>query len=141
MQVKIKRLHPDAEIPMYAYSTDAGLDLTCTEILSENGYQITYGTGVAIEIPDGYVGLIFPRSSIRKTNLFLSNSVGVIDSAYRGEIQFTFNKGLIKYDKVYSVGDRIGQLIILPYPKIELIESDILSETDRGEGGFGSTGK
>lgn len=151
MQVKIKRLKPNAVIPTYAKDGDAGMDLVATEILKDTPEQITYGTGLAMEIRDGFVGLVFPRSSIRKTGLQLSNSVGVIDSGYRGEIQATFNKvfgseGMYDETKVpttefYKVGDRIAQIIIIPYPQIEFKEVDELSESERGEGGFGSTGK
>ena len=91
MQVKIKKLSPEAVIPTYAKDGDAGIDLVATS-MKFDGTQITYGTGLAMEIPEGFVGLVFPRSSIRKTDLSLSNSVGVIDSGYRGEIQATFNQ-------------------------------------------------
>lgn len=146
MVVRIKKLHPDTVIPVYAKPGDAGLDLVATEKLTETAKQVSYGTGLAVEIPDGYVGLIFPRSSVRKYNLELSNSVGVIDSGYRGEIQLTFNKPSVgdifaPDANIYEKGDKIGQLIILPYPTINLVEVDELSETERGEGGFGSTGK
>ena len=86
-----------------------------------------------------YVGLVFPRSSIRKYDLELTNSVGVIDSGYRGEIQLTFNKVNNK-TTIYNVGDRVGQIMIIPYPKINFVESDELTITERGEGGFGSSG-
>ena len=82
MKIKIKKLHPSAIIPSYAKAGDAGLDLTITGIKDES-FQVTYGFGIALEIPEGYVGLVFPRSSIKKTELILSNSVGVIDSGYR----------------------------------------------------------
>jgi len=144
MKVKIKKLHSDAIIPKYAKEGDAGMDLIATSIISETETQITYGIGLALEIPEGFVGLIFPRSSIRKTNLQLSNSVGVIDSGYRGELQATFNKikGVHESIKeIYSVGDRICQIMIIPHPIVELLEVNELSDTDRGEGGFGSTGK
>lgn len=141
MKVGIKKLHPNAVVPKYAKVGDAGLDLTATEIINDEGFQITYKTGLAFEIPLGYVGLIYPRSSIRNYQLTLSNCVGVIDSGYRGEIQFTFNKLAGILSKRYEVGDRIGQLIIMPYPSIELVELDELSTTERGEGGFGSSGK
>lgn len=154
MQVKIKKLNPNAVIPTYAKEGDAGMDLVATEIIKDTPEQITYGTGLAMEIRDGFVGLVFPRSSIRKTGLQLSNSVGVIDSGYRGEIQATFNKifgGEGMYDEMkvkeiqpndyYKVGDRIAQIIILPYPQIEFEEVKELSDSERGEGGFGSTGK
>jgi dUTP pyrophosphatase len=140
MQVKIKKLHNNAVIPKYAKTGDAGLDLVATEIINKDPFQITYGTGLAMEIPAGYVGLVFPRSSIRKYDLSLTNCVGVIDSGYRGEIQATFrrHKGVASTD--YEVGDKIAQIIIVPYPSIEFIETDELSETERGTGGFGSSG-
>jgi dUTP pyrophosphatase len=116
------------------------MDLTATSIV-DDAFQVTYGTGIAVEIPEGYVGLIFPRSSIRKYQLQLSNSVGVIDSGYRGEIQFTFNKTGGVPSKKYEVGDRVGQLIIMPFPPVTPVESDSLSDSERGDGGFGSTGK
>ena len=139
IKVRFKKLHTAAIIPSYAKPGDAGMDLTATSIIDE-AFQVTYGTGIAVEIPEGYVGLIFPRSSIRKYQLQLSNSVGVIDSGYRGEIQFTFNKTGGVPSKKYEVGDRIGQLIIMPFPTIIPIESNDLSDSERGTGGFGSTG-
>jgi len=140
MKIKIKKLHPNAVKPKYAKESDAGMDLVATEIISETPSQITYGTGLAIEIPDGMVGLIFPRSSIRNTGLTLSNCVGVIDAGYRGELQATFNKNGVK-DDFYKVGDRVVQIIIVPHPIIQIVEVDELSESNRGVGGFGSTGK
>lgn len=143
MKVKIKKLNPNAVIPTYAKDGDAGMDLVATEIISTTSNQITFGIGLALEIPEGFVGLIFPRSSVRKTRLMLSNCVGVIDSGYRGELQATFNK--VNHDSVsendYKVGDRIAQIMIIPHPTIEFEEADELSDTERGEGGFGSTGK
>lgn len=167
MQVKVKKLNPDAVIPKYAKLADAGLDLIALT-KEDNREQTTYGTGLSIEIPMGYVGLIFPRSSIRQRTMTLSNSVGVIDSGYRGEVRVTFNhvtdrtnlfrelrpfwdfKDAEKVEMVdivdkafdhYQVGDKIAQLVIIPIPEIELVESESLSETERGIGGFGSTGK
>jgi len=138
MQVKIKKLSPEAVIPTYAKDGDAGMDLVITDIKGENKYDITYGFGISMEIPEGFMGLVFPRSSIRKTDLVLSNSVGVIDSGYRGEIQVTFKKtGLNKYE----IGDRGAQIIIMPHPIVDFVEVDELTNTERGEGGFGSTGK
>ena len=141
MQIKIKKLHNNAVIPKYAKAGDAGLDLVATEIINDEAFQITYGTGLAMEIPEGYVGLVYPRSSIRKYNIFLTNSVGVIDSGYRGEIQATFYKTRGVASQKYEVGDKIAQIIIVPYPSIQFIETDELSETERGTGGFGSSGK
>lgn len=139
LPIKIKKLNEFAVTPSYSKDGDAGMDLVATEIISETYDQITYGTGISMEIPKGYVGLVFPRSSIRKYELELTNSVGVIDSGYRGEIQATFNKTHQKLNK-YNVGDRIVQIMIIPYPQVSFIEVDELSTTERGFGGFGSTG-
>ena len=143
MKVRIKKLNELAVIPSYAKDGDAGMDLVATSIISETDTQITYGIGLALEIPKGFVGLIFPRSSVRKTRLMLSNCVGVVDSGYRGELQATFNKVNQNSiaDNDYKVGDRIAQIMIIPHPPIEFEEADELSDTERGEGGFGSTGK
>jgi len=145
MNVKIKKLNENAVIPSYAKPGDAGMDLTSISYeYDENADNHIYGTGIALEIPKGYVGLIFPRSSNRKTNSYLTNHVGVIDSGYRGEIMFTFknrdSKMLAIPEKPYKVGDRIGQIIILPYPEINFIETDELNDSERGENGHGSTG-
>lgn len=144
-EVKVKKIHPNAVIPKYAKDGDAGMDLVATTIISNTTFDITYGTGIAMEIPKGYVGLVFPRSSIRKTDLALTNCVGVIDSGYRGELQATFKKiygkNDVRIDEVdYKIGDRIAQIMIIPYPSVTFVEVDELSQTDRGEGGFGSTG-
>jgi dUTP pyrophosphatase len=141
MQVKIKKLSPSAVIPTYAKDGDAGLDLVATSIVNEEVFQITYGLGVSMEIPYGFVGLVFPRSSIRKYDLSLTNCVGVIDSGYRGEVQATFRKERGVASKKYEVGDKICQIMIIPYPPIEFKEVEELNNTERGEGGFGSTGK
>jgi dUTP pyrophosphatase len=142
MQVKIKKLHPDAKTPQYAKDGDAAVDLACVSKEYKPG-QIVYGTGLAFEIPPGHVGLLFPRSSICKQDLVLSNSVGVLDSGYRGEVKFVFNTKRFEASTCsqYEIGERIGQLMIVPYPSIEFVESEDLSDTERGEGGFGSSGK
>lgn len=160
LKVKIKKLSENAVVPSYSKTGDAGMDLTATTVDYENE-TLSYGTGISVEIPKGYVGLIYPRSSIYKKNLVLSNSVGVIDSGYRGEIGLKFKTTLevsasrVRNNKteveltsatfntklnIYEVGDRIGQIIIIPYPKIEFEEAEELSKTERGEGGYGSTG-
>lgn len=145
MQVNIKRLHKDAVIPSYAKHGDAGMDLTATSKEYDENGNVVYGTGLAFEIPFGYVGYVFPRSSNAKKDLILSNSVGVIDSGYRGEVIFKFKMtcGFIdnNHGCDYSIGDRIGQIIIMPVPHIEFNEVEELSSTDRGTGGFGSTDK
>ena len=139
MKVKIKKLHEDGVIPSYAKPGDAGMDLVAvSETWNDDNTMVTYGTGLAIEIPEGHVGLLFPRSSVSKTSLSLANCVGVIDSGYRGEVMFKFR--YLEEGMVYDVGDRVGQILILPYPSIEFEEVEELSSTDRGEGGFGSTG-
>ena len=140
MEVKIKKLHKDAVTPRYAKDGDAGLDLTATRVWSDDDGNVCYGTGLAFEIPRGHVGLLFPRSSNAKKDLILSNSVGVLDSNYRGEVMLKF-KPQKQGGKMYEVGERIGQIIIMPYPQIEFKEVEELSETNRGDGGFGSTGK
>jgi dUTP pyrophosphatase len=160
MLVKIKKLVPNAVIPTYAKPGDAGMDLIAVSVNDSINY-IEYGTGLAIEIPEGYVGLIFPRSSNSKKDLLLCNSVGVIDSGYRGEIKlrykkimnpseektnilqniFTNSSTLIYEIERYDVGDKVGQIMILPIPFVEFTEVSELSQTDRGDGGFGSTGK
>ena len=139
-KVKIKRLHKDSVIPKYSKPGDAGMDLVATSKFYDDFDNVCYGTGLAIEIPEGHVGLLFPRSSISKTDLTLRNSVGVIDSGYRGEITFKFNNILMSSCEPYNVKERIGQLIIMPYPTIEFEEVEELSTTERGQGGWGSTG-
>ena len=172
MKVRIKKLHENAIIPTYAKKGDAGMDLTAVEKYYDVHGCVVYKTGIAVEIPEGYVGLVFPRSSVSKVDLTLTNSVGVIDSNYRGEIIMKFKptlvfvpseEGLISHedetfeyvdgveipwdDRIpisaidYEVGERIAQLIIMPYPQIEFEEVDELTKTERGDGGFGSSGK
>lgn len=148
MVLKFKKLHPDAVIPSYAKEGDAGLDLTAVSINITKNY-IEYGTGIAVQIPECYVGLQFPRSSVTKTSLILKNSVGVIDSGYRGELKVRFAPSLrsgfddleeTREKYAYEIGDRIAQLVIVPIPHIELLEVDELSESDRGDKGYGSSG-
>lgn len=140
MKVKIKRLDKSAVIPKYAKDGDAGLDLTVTAYKVNEKGQYVYTSDLALEIPDGYVGLLFPRSSICKKDLEMTNSVGVIDSNYRGPIKSVFNP-TCEDPEIYELGERFAQLIIIPYPKIEFEEVEELSETNRGSGGYGSTGK
>lgn len=138
MIVKIKPIHPDAKIPQYAKPGDAGMDLYAVDFEMDKYGNYVYKTGLSFELPSGYVGLLFPRSSVSKTGLSLRNSVGVLDSGYRGEVIFKFAGNSSQAS--YEIGDRVGQLIILPYPKIEFEAVANLSESDRGSGGFGSTG-
>lgn len=145
MKVKIKKLNPDAVIPKYAKPGDAAMDLYAVEILHQFDSitgeltKTIIDSGLAFEIPEGFVGLVFPRSSVQSTGLRLTNSVGVIDSGYRGSVKAVFDildNSLMSYEK----GDRFAQIMIIPHPYIDFQEVDKLSETERGEGGFGSTG-
>lgn len=138
MEVKIKLIE-GGKMPVKMHTTDAGFDCYARELVSL-GNQYKYNLGFAIEIPQGYVGLVFPRSSVCKTGLSMSNSVGVIDSNYRGEVSAVYNNVDTEKER-YKVGDRVCQLIIMPYPEIELKQVEKLSETERGEGGYGSTGR
>lgn len=140
MEVRIKKLTENAKMPTKAHATDAGYDLYAASTSVDKNYNVVYGTGVAVEIPTGYVGLVFPRSSIASKDIMLSNSVGVIDSGYRGEVMAKFKRVTGEFDS-YQVGDRIAQLIIIPYPEVTFVEVDELSDSDRGVGGYGSTGK
>ena len=138
MILKVKRLNKNSVLPSYAKKGDAGMDLTAIS-LSKTIQYYEYGTGLAVEIPHGYVGLIFPRSSISKTDHFLRNSVGVIDSGYRGEVKLRMSLPALG-QKQYKVGEKIGQLMIIKLPWVDIEETEELSETDRGDGSFGSTG-
>jgi dUTP pyrophosphatase len=139
MIIKFKKLHSEAKIPTKGTEHSAGFDMTCVE-METKGQYIVYKTGIAIEIPEGYCGLCFPRSSVREKPLILANSIGLIDSDYRGEISFSFKRVSIG-NNLYEIGERIGQIVIIPYPKVEFSEVDDLSTTKRGKGGHGSTGK
>ena len=141
VKVNVKKLHPKAVIPSYAKAGDAGMDLTAVEISIHQDYgYYEYNTGLAFEIPEGYVGYVFPRSSISKYSLNLCNAVGVIDSGYRGPVMLRFNRDNNSSNVEYLPGDKVGQLVIMPVPTIELTEVEELSTTERGAGGFGSSG-
>lgn len=159
MQVKVKKLHPDAVLPKYAHhGTDMGADLTVVDYKYDaEKDRFIYHTGLAFEIPKGFGMLIVPRSSNTKTECYLPNSVGVIDSGYRGEVMFIYKLRTRREDlfpgvdpklaalemenefSPYKIGDRLGQAIILPYPIIDYIESETLEDSERGTNGFGST--
>ena len=139
MKVRFKKLVREATVPTKAHPTDAGYDLTCVSFDTDY-YGFTYHTGIALEIPEGYCGLIYPRSSVSKYDLALANCVGVIDCAYRGEIILKFRRTQ-PFRKAYVKGDRIGQLMIVPCFDVEFESVKSLTDSDRGEGGFGSTGE
>lgn len=145
--INFKRFHENASMPLRGTDWSAGYDLhavTC-DIDWDKGL-VTYGTGIGMEIPAGYVGLVFPRSSVFKKEMTLSNCVGVIDSDYRGEIKAVFRipKNYFQdpslANKIYVTGDRICQIVIVPYLPVDWVETEELSTTVRGAGGFGSTG-
>ncbi len=147
--VNFKKLHEDAILPYYSTDGSAGLDCTTVTDGEDKGEYIKYKLGFAVEIPEGYVGYLFPRSSISTMDLALSNAVGVIDSDYRGEVQArffvkhysaTYNDMIPRTNAKYHKGDKICQLIIMPIPRVKTQWVDELSDTSRGEGGHGSTG-
>ena len=143
MIIRYKKLFPDAAEPVRGSEWAAGWDLTCCGVdWDEEAKVLVYHTGLAFEIPRGHVGLLFPRSSIYRKTLWLTNSVGVLDADYRGEVLFKY---AIRWNtredpEFYNVGDRIGQLVVVPIPEVAFIEADTLTETKRGTNGYGSTG-
>lgn len=170
MKVRIKKLTENSVIPTYSLCGDSGMDITATSRHFDEYGNVVFGTGLAFEIPKGYVGLLFARSSNAKKDLLLSNSVGVLDSNYRGEVTFKFKPSVVFYDdrgvpgeigevaqsfddivaptlnnnlelQNYEIGDRIGQIIIIPIPQIEFEEVGELTQTNRQDGSYGSTGK
>lgn len=143
MELKVKKLHPDAVLPFYSRGGDAAMDLTAVSCTynEEFGYW-EYDTGLAFAIPEGYVGLIFPRSSLSNKNQLLTNHVGVVDSNFRGSVKFRFKcveKSTLK--AIYKVGERLGQLMIIPIPFVNIQVVDQLDNTSRGSEGFGSSGQ
>lgn len=144
MKVRIKKLNERAVIPTYGSAGSAGGDLYSAEendITVASGQTACIGTGLAVEIPQGLVGLVYARSGLAcKKGLAPANKVGVIDSDYRGEIKVAlYNHG--KEPQTVAKGERIAQLVIAPFVFAEYEETDDLSDTARGEGGFGSTGR
>jgi len=144
MDIKIKKLNENAVIPKYAKPGDAGADITAISKVSTKDY-VEYGTGLSFEIPAGYVGLLFPRSSISTKDLSLCNAVGVLDSGYRGEVTFRFKRyhspaNTYEYNyNDYNIGDRVGQILIIKCDQFTFKEETELSTTERGTGGYGST--
>ena len=144
MELKFKRLKDRAVLPIRGTKGAAGIDLTCTDIttaLNEaNQLMMVYHTDLAVEIPEGYCGLLIPRSSIWKKSLWLTDCVGVVDSDYRGEIMAIMKATTDVVPAIYKPGERFCQLVIIPVPDYMITESTDLSDTERAEGGFGSTG-
>lgn len=146
LKVKIKKVNEHAVIPTYAKKGDMCMDITAIDYEFDLARQChIYKTGLAFEIPEGYGMLLLPRSSNRNTDCYLTNSVGIIDSGYRGEVLACYKDRDRERFNVsnppYEIGDRVAQIMILPYSQIEFIEVNELSTSERGEGGHGSTGK
>lgn len=142
IQLPIRRLREDVELPSYAYSGDAGLDLRASEDVTLRPFERRLvPTGLAIAIPEGYAGFVQPRSGLAlREGLSMANTPGLIDSHYRGELKVC----AINLDPANDIhitrGERIAQLVIQRVPEVQLVEVDELDETDRGAGGFGSSG-
>lgn len=149
VNVKFKRLHPDAVLPTRAFNTDGGWDVVATEIIKKSNTLYICKLGFALEIPEGYKLTLVPRSSLTGTELIMQNSPGLGDCAYRNEYQFRFKNlpidcvdgKLIYSDFPFKVGDKIGQIYLEEVINMDIEVVDELNDTDRGNGGFGSTGK
>lgn len=147
MKIKVKKVSPDAMLPTHGSDMAAGYDLYAYGIKNEDGVQIypgqaeMIGTGIAVEIPEGYAGLLFGRSGMAfKRGLRLSNSVGLLDPDFRGEIKCHVRNDSSKPRDIKN-GDRIAQLVVVPFMALDFELTDELSDTNRGTGGFGSTGR
>lgn len=140
-QMKVKLVNEYAQLPTRGSKDAAGLDLYCPfHIKVPADSQKKIPLGIAVEIPQGYMGLLVPRSSMSKTPLRCANSVGIIDADYRGELSIAY-ENISCSDYTIFRGDRIAQLIIVPIAIVDVEEAQTLSETERGDGGYGSTGK
>lgn len=144
MNVKIKKIHPDAKVPVYGSKGAACFDLYAARVIDtadDIELTVTYGTGLQFEVPEGHVMMIYSRSGHGfKHGITLVNSTGVIDADYRGEVCIKLRKTRIDMYGMPDVGERIAQAMILPVEQVAFEEVDELSSTERGEGGFGSTG-
>ena len=140
-QMKVKLVNEYAQLPTRGSKDAAGLDLYCPfHIKVPADSQKKIPLGIAVEIPQGYMGLLVQRSSMSKTPLRCANSVGIIDADYRGELSIAY-ENISCSDYTIFRGDRIAQLIIVPIAIVDVEEAQTLSETERGDGGYGSTGK
>ena len=142
IKVKIKKLHPDAKIPTYATNGSLGMDLYSVDCKYDAEIDaFIYYTGLAVELPEGYGMFPIPQSRNRNTECYIPNTPGLVDGDYRGEVQVTY-KTRDRFSRVqpFKVGEKCGQIVILPCPKIEFEEVEELSKTERGNGGHGSTG-
>jgi dUTP pyrophosphatase len=142
VKLKVQRLNTDLPLPEYANIGDAGMDLrACEDIVLQPLQRALVATGLKVAIPEGYAGFVLPRSGLAaKQGLSLVNSPGLIDSHYRGELKVIAINTDVSVPITIAKGDRFAQMVILPVPQVELLEVTSLDETERGEGGFGSTG-
>ena len=143
MKLKVKYLNAKAARPEYATCGSAGLDLSAamdTPVLLKVGGRAMIPTGIAVKIPEGYGGFVFPRSGLAyKKGISMANCVGVIDSDYTGELKVVLHN-ISGHDYTVNPGDRIAQLVLMPVAMAEIEEVEELEQTTRGSGGFGSTG-
>lgn len=140
MELKIKKLRADAKMPTYAHAVDAGFDLCAVdEVVVHAGARVLVGTGLAMEIPDGFVGLVWDKSGL-SNNHGLKTLGGVLDAGYRGEIKLGIIN-LSAYDYTIGAGHKVAQMLIQKVEHVEIKEVTELSDATRGERGFGSTGK
>lgn len=138
--VNFKKLHPEAKLPIKGSASAACFDVYATSVTLDQNYIVTYGLGFATEIPEGWRGVIVPRSNISKHPWILANSVGIVDSDYRGEWMVKFKAISDELTLPYAVGDRIAQIYFEKNTEVAFAEVEELDQTGRGEGGFGSTG-
>ena len=141
MHIRFKKLHPKAQAPYRGSACAAGYDLVAISKTWDAEHSCwVFGTGLALEIPEGYVGLLFPRSSIFKTCHLLANCVGVIDADFRGEVKVFFRQ-VSDSQTTYAPFERIAQLLIVPLPYVDYVEVEELMPSLRGTQGYGSTGQ
>lgn len=143
LELRVKRLDPTVTLPTYAYAGDAGLDLRANEdvVLAPHERRLV-GTGLAVAIPDGYAGFVQPRSGMAlRLGLSMANTPGLVDSQYRGELKVCAVNLDDAEPIVIEKGDRIAQLVVQKVPLVSIVEVDELDGTDRGSGGFGSSGR
>lgn len=142
-QLRVRRLRDEAVLPQRQHPADAGLDLVAVEgaVLPARGGRATIGTGVAVEVPEGWAGLVCPRSGLAaRHGIGIVNAPGVVDAGYRGELRVVLHNGDAERSFEVSAGDRIAQLVLVPVLLAEVVEADELAPAARNEAGFGSTG-
>lgn len=142
MNLPIKRLRPDAVVPERAYAGDAGLDLAaCDRLELAPGERALIGTGLAVAIPEGHAGFVQPRSGLAaKHGITIVNAPGLVDAGYRGELKVALLNTDARTAFVVEPGMRIAQLVVLALPPVAPVEVDELPASERGAGGFGSSG-